>query len=29
LRYECLKGGNEISIDEDDLKLRLQGSRFP
>ena len=29
LRYECLKDGNEISIDEEDLKLHLPSSRFP
>ena len=29
LRYECLKEGNEISIDENELKLRLSGSNCP
>lgn len=29
LRYECLNEGNEISIDEDELKLRLPSSSCP
>ena len=29
LRYECLQEGNEISIDEDELKLRVPSSSCP